>query len=38
MMVIVCTALIALGPAEELVRFVRRRRQRQDESEEEEIA
>jgi CDP-diacylglycerol--serine O-phosphatidyltransferase len=38
MMVIVCTALIALGPAEELVRFVRRRRQRQDESEEEETA
>ena len=36
MMVIVCTALIALGPAEELVRFVRRRMHRREEEEEEE--
>lgn len=35
-MVIFCTALIALGPAEELVRFVRRRLHRRDENEEEE--
>jgi CDP-diacylglycerol--serine O-phosphatidyltransferase len=36
MMVIVCTGLIALGPAEELVRFVRRRLHRRDENEKEE--
>lgn len=36
MMVIVCTGLTALGPAEELVRFVRRRLHRRDENEEEE--
>jgi phosphatidylserine synthase len=38
MMVIVCTGLIALGPAEELVRFVLRRLHRRDENEEEETA
>jgi CDP-diacylglycerol--serine O-phosphatidyltransferase len=38
MMVIICTGLIALGPAEELVRFVRRRLHRRDENEEEETA
>jgi len=38
MMVIVCTGLIAMGPAEELVRFVRRRLHRRDEKEEEETA
>ncbi len=32
----VCTTLIALGPAEELVRFVRRRFHRREEEEEEE--
>ncbi len=36
MMVIICTALVSLGPAEELVRFVRRRIHRRDEEEEEE--
>jgi hypothetical protein len=36
MLVVFCTAMIALGPAEELVRFVRRRLHRRDENEEEE--
>jgi CDP-diacylglycerol--serine O-phosphatidyltransferase len=36
MFVVFCTAMIALGPAEELVRFVRRRLHRRDENEEEE--
>ena len=34
--VVLCTVLIALGPAEELVRFVRRRLHRRDENEKEE--